>query len=67
MSTTPRRLTIPTPDELRADIRRQAAELRAKRKLLRLSEAAQSVSLSMTDTAKHEDQDDQEEDTADDD
>jgi hypothetical protein len=35
--------TIPTPDELRADIRARAAELRALRKLLRLSEAAREV------------------------
>jgi hypothetical protein len=33
-------LTIPPPDELKADIRARAAELRALRKLLRLAEAA---------------------------
>jgi hypothetical protein len=50
---TSRRLTIPTPDELRADIRARAAELRAKRKLLKLAEAAQaagSICLSITDS-----------------
>jgi hypothetical protein len=45
MSATPKQLTIPSPDELRADIKRQTAELRAKRKLLRLAEAAQSAGL----------------------
>ena len=36
-------LTIPPPDQLRADIRARAAELRALRKLLRLAEAAEDV------------------------
>jgi hypothetical protein len=36
-------ITIPTPDQLRADIRTRAAELRALRRLLRLAEAAQAV------------------------
>jgi hypothetical protein len=45
------RLTIPAPDELRADIRRQAEQLRAKRKLLKLAEAAQAANLSLTDAS----------------
>ena len=36
-------LSIPTPEEIRADIRARAAELRAKRRLLRLAEAAQTA------------------------
>jgi hypothetical protein len=38
MSTTS--LTIPTAEQLRADIRARVAELRALRRLLRLAEAA---------------------------
>jgi hypothetical protein len=38
MSTAP--LTIPTPEQLRAEIRARVAELRALRRLLRLAEAA---------------------------
>jgi hypothetical protein len=40
---TSRRLTIPTPEELRAEIKARAAELRAKRKLLKLAEAADAA------------------------
>ena len=35
--------TIPTADQLRADIRARTAELRAKRRLLRLAEAAEAA------------------------
>jgi hypothetical protein len=35
--------TIPTPEELRADIRARTAELRTLRRLLRLAEAAQAA------------------------
>jgi hypothetical protein len=34
---------VPTPDELRSDIRLRTAELRALRKLLKLAEAAQEL------------------------
>jgi hypothetical protein len=61
MSTESRRLTIPTPDELRADIRRQAEQLRAKRKLLRLAEAMQSAGLSITPVECDEDRRDENE------
>jgi hypothetical protein len=37
--------TIPDPDELRAEIRKRAEELRAKRRLLRLAEAARAARL----------------------
>jgi hypothetical protein len=36
-------LTIPTPDDLRADIRARTSELRALRRLLRLAEAAEAA------------------------
>jgi hypothetical protein len=36
-------VTIPSPDELRADIRARAEELRALRRLLKVSEAAQQT------------------------
>jgi hypothetical protein len=34
-------LTIPTPEQLRADIKARSVELRALRRLLRLAEAAE--------------------------
>ena len=38
-----RDITVPPPEQLRADIRQRAAELRDLRRLLRLAEAAEAV------------------------
>jgi hypothetical protein len=43
--------TIPTTDELRADIRSRTVELRALRRLLRLAEAAEAARQARTHAA----------------
>jgi len=43
--------TIPDPDELRAEIRARVEELRAKRRLLRLAEAARTARLRQAERA----------------
>jgi hypothetical protein len=46
--------TLPTADEIRADIRARAAELHALRRLLRLAEAAEAARAASADRGRRQ-------------